>query len=324
MNNSMYAVFVILCLGILCIGVIYYNTYMYKTELEAYHNFKSNEKETFVNYLMDWEDKKRPYAEKISDIYNTTLENYKSGYNFHSTGKKYYYNYIELSDVKNNNPFFTYGCIKNSTSDDILTDLQALFYVSYIEFYSLNINDIMRKIADDIEKTVLKMNGTALKDPIYFLIYQAPFFKFNNEVYYARHDSINNVKSSYEQNKNDVEVGTKQLLTKIYVMYPYYYHDINNHDRMLAFADETGYERFKNYFHDSKMIRDKLCFIECNTVNNYAWGCLNSDANTTHPYDSKCINLNNELHNYGMVYSINKYHPLFKKNIASSASLIII
>ena len=316
MNNIVYAIFVILCLAILCLSIILYNTYSYKNELEAYHNFKTDEKETFVNYLLDWEDKQRSYEDKIADIYNTTLENYKSGFEYHKTGKKYYYNYIELSDVKNNKPLFTYGCIKNQISDNILSNLQEYFYVSYIEFYSVNINHIVQKIADDIEQTVLKMNGNTLKDPIYVLIYQAPYLSFNNNTYFARHDSINNMKASYEQSHNNVDIGSKQLLTKLYVVYPYYYHSHDNHDKIVAYADETGHEYFREYFKD-KLTRDKLCFIECGGVNDYACGCLNTDS-------SKCINLNNEYHDYGMIYQLNKFHPLFKKNIESSSNIVMI
>jgi hypothetical protein len=321
-------------LVIISLLIILYNTYTYKCEIEAYTNYNKGiddakydnnpNKEGFMNYLIDWEQKGRNYKDKVADIYNTTLENYKSGVNFHNSSRKYYYNYIELSDVKNNNPFFTYGCIKDSIKNDILSELQKKFYVSYYDFYSISVNDIMQKVANDIENTVIKMNGTQLKDPIYFLIFQAPYLQFNNENYIARHDSINNLKPSYDQDIENINIGEKPLFTKLIIMYPYYYNDPNDPNKILPYADETGYQAFKDYFNNNKMSRDKLCFIECNGVNGYACGCMNLDKTRDNTmYSSKCINLNNEYFNYGMIYAVNKFNPLFTKNIQTKHYPII-
>lgn len=314
-------------LAIISMLIILYNTHTYKYEIETYINYMHSDtskpiKEDFVNYLIDWDRKERRYDEKIADIYNTSLENYKSGVDFHNTSKKYYQQYIELSDVKSNNPFFAYGCIKNILQNDLLITLQKMFYVSYHEFYSISMNDITQKVAEDIDKTMDKMNGQELKDPIYFLIFQAPHFQFNNETYIARHDSANNLKPSYEQNVENVSIGEKPLLTKIFVMYPYYYHDPMETTKILPYTNDEGYKAFKQYFNDSKMTRDKLCFIECNGVNGYACGCLNSEKGQNNAYTSKCINLDNEFFDYGMVYAVNKFNPLFQQKFITKNYII--
>jgi hypothetical protein len=315
-------------LAIISMLIILYNTYTYKYEIETYMNYMQNSdrsmpiKENFVNYLIDWNYKEKRYDEKIADIYNTSLENYKSGVDFHNTSKKYYQQYIELSDVKSNNPFFAYGCIKHILRNDLLISLQKMFYVSYYEFYSISMHDITQKISDDIDKTIAKMNGQELKDPVYFLIFQAPYFQFNNESYIARHDSVNNLKPSYEQNAENINIGEKPLLTKIYVMYPYYYHDPIDTNKILPYAHEEGYRAFKLFFNDSRMTRDKLCFIECNGVNSYACGCLNSEKDLNNAYTSKCINLNNEYFDYGMIYAVNKFNPLFQNKFITKHYII--
>lgn len=267
MNKYTYIIFIILGLFITSLIIILYNTYIYKNELEAYHNFGTYDnklKETFVN-----------------------------------NDKSNYYNYNDYRDVKNDSPFLTYGCIKNNKSNNILDDLRSLFYVSYYEFYSVSINDIIEKVMGDLDIIKRKINGQELIDPIYILVYQAPNLSFNDELYMARHDSVNNLKASYKQNKEDVKIGSQKLYTKLYIMYPYYYHDPNNSEIIKNYSNgniEGGLNKFKEYF-NNKITRDKLCFIENNSVNDYARGCLNTN------------------NNYGMIYTINKFNPLYSKYI---------
>ena len=311
-NKYTYIIFIILGLFITSLIIILYNTYIYKNELEAYHNFGTDDnkiKETFVNYGID--NYKKPYGQKVNEMYNTTLENYKAGVDFHNNDKNNYYNYNDYRDVKNDSPFLTYGCIKNNKSNNILEDLRSLFYVSYYEFYSVSINDIIEKVMGDLEIIKRKINGQELKDPIYILVYQAPNLSFNDESYMARHDSVNNLKASYKQNKEGVKIGSQKLYTKLYIMYPYYYHDPNNSERIINYSAngkiDDGLNKFKEYF-NNKITRDKLCFIECNGVNDYACGCLNTN-------NTKCIDIENNYYNYGMVYTINKFNPLYSKYI---------
>lgn len=61
-NKYTYIIFIILGLFITSLIIILYNTYIYKNELEAYHNFGTDDnkiKETFVNYGID--NYKKPY-----------------------------------------------------------------------------------------------------------------------------------------------------------------------------------------------------------------------------------------------------------------------
>jgi hypothetical protein len=174
MNKYAYIIFIILGLFITSLLIILYNTYTYKNEIEAYHNFDNNDneiKETFINYGI--KNYNKPYEQKVNEMYNTTLENYKVGVNFHNNDKKYYYNYIDYRDVKNDSPFFTYGCIKNLTSKNILEDLRSLFYVSYYDFYSVSINDIIEKVMNDLQLT---MNKLRIRRPYIYINISSSFF----------------------------------------------------------------------------------------------------------------------------------------------------
>jgi len=312
MNDTIYMIITVSCLILFSFTSILYNTYTFKCNIEAYHNFKEN----FEN--------PDTYKDQVSALYNTTLEAYKKGASFHDKAYRYLYNFHEYNDIKNNESLLTYGCIKSDTSSDILADLRSLFYVSYYEFYSVSVNDIIQKISEDLDKTIINSNEPELKDPIYVLIFQAPYLVFNNEQIVARHDSVNNMKSSYIQNKNNKEVGQKQLFTKVYIMYPNYYHDADMLDKIHKYPDDSGINKFKDYF-NPKLSRKKLCFLECNGVNNLACGCLNrseSDGTATY-YNSKCAELDDTTSDYGMIYSLNKMNRLFVNKLQKYNSFVL-
>lgn len=299
-NDAVNTTIFLCIIVIISLCIIWYNTYNYKCQIESFNNYKHNSK-----YLEQFDN----YTEAVEKTYDTTLEAYKKGFNFHEAGRKYLHNFYQFKDVKDNLPLQTYGCIMSE--DEILEELQSKFYVSYYDFYSVSANDILEKISEDVERTVTKSNESALRDPIYVVIYQAPYLEFNGEQIIARHDSINNLKASYEQYNEDKQIGQRQLYTKIYIIYANYHNDSDIPQKIRKYPNDEGINQFKEII-NPKLTRNKLCFLECNGVNGYACGCL-SGANSQ--YDSKCVELDDKQYNYGMIYVLNRMNKLFTKNI---------
>ena len=279
----------ILSILIICILVILYNTYF----------LNSASKEHFTNY-------------------KTTFEQYEGGEDFHSNkDMNHFFNYNQYKDVKGLWPLNTYGCIKSNNVGDVEDDIKNMFYISVSEFYSLSVNDIFQKIAEDLDITKIKINTEKIENPVYVIVYQAPFLRFNDEEIVARNDSINNFKPSFNQKINNVTIGEKKLYTKIIVMYPNYKSDTENSSRILKHNDNTGFKRFKQYFNDSRISRDKLCFVKCNAVGDYGCGCINRETSddSLDFYSSKCTDMQNNKFDYGMIYQLNYMNKLFSDKI---------
>ena len=282
---------IILAVGfiiVFCILVVFYNTYYLKYITE----------EHFTNY-------------------NTTLRQYENGKDFHTNkDMKHFFNYNTYDDVKKLWPLNTYGCIKTNVNHDIENEVKELFYVSVSEFYSISVNDIFQKIVEDLEKTRVKINTEKIENPVYVVIYQAPYLRFNNEEIVARNDSINNYKPSFNQNINNVKIGEKQLYTKIMMLYPNYKSHPENTSYITKYNDNTGFKHFKTYF-NSLISRDKLCFLECNGVNDYNCGCINRKEHdkSVNFYQSKCTDMQNNQFNFGMLYQLNNLNKLFSDKI---------
>ena len=279
----------IVSIVLFCVSVVFYNTVY----------LKYNTEEHFTNY-------------------NTTLRQYENGKDFHTNQElKHFFNYNRYDDVKKLWPLNAYGCIKTNLSDEIENNIKHLFYISVSEFYSISINDIFQKIVEDLDNTKLKIQTEKIENPVYVIIYQAPFLRFNNEEIVARNDSINNFKPSFNQMINDVTIGQKKLYTKIIVMYPKYKSHIENTSQISKYNDDTGFNEFKKYFNSSRISRDKLCFVECNGVNDYTCGCINRDTSdeTDNFYQSKCTDMQNNSFNYGMIYQLNNMNKLFSDKI---------
>ena len=135
----------------------------------------------------------------------------------------------------------------------------------------------------------------------------------------ARYDSVNNMKASYSQNKDDKQIGISQLYTQLYIMYVNYYNNEAVPGKLNKYSDESGLNQFKSYF-NPKLSRNKLCFLECNGVNNYACGCL---SGTNEKYDSKCVELDDKQRNYGMIYMLNKTNKVFSQKIEKKNHFVL-
>jgi hypothetical protein len=250
--------------------------------------------------------------------FRTTFEQYEKGEDFHANkDMKHFFNYNNYKDVKGLWPLNTYGCIKTNGVENVEDDIENMFYISVSEFYSLSVNDIFQKIAEDLDITKIKINTEMIENPVYVIVYQAPFLRFNDEEIVARNDSINNFKPSFNQKINDVTIGEKKLYTKIIVMYPNYKSDTENSSRIIKQNGDTGFQKFKQYFNNSRISRDKLCFLKCNGVNDYGCGCINRENsdNSLDFYKSKCTDMENNEFNYGMIYQLNYMNKIFSNKI---------
>ena len=258
---------------------------------------------------------------------NNTLTDYRQGASFQKVID--YKMMFDKYDVQNNEALLTYMCVKTQlTSSDDMVDLQimisklsSVFYVSVIDTYIINSTDMFNKISDDIDDVIRKSGEIKIECPIYALIYQSPYLRYNGNEIKARYDVINNLQSSYDHIIDDSsgipQFGMKSLYTKIIMMYPLYF-NYNGSGKIVKYPDNSGLNFFQEYFNDAIMSRDKLCFLQCNQTNKLACGCLNrsSDTNSdTNYYKSTCLDEKNIPSNYGMMYSVNHKFPAFVSKI---------
>jgi len=257
---------------------------------------------------------------------NNTLTDYKNGVNFQKTIN--YKMMFDKYDVQNNEPLLTYMCVKTQmvNTDDIIdlqvmiSKLNTMFYVSVIDTYIINTTDIINKISDDIDDVIRKSGELKLECPIYALLYQSPYLRYNGNEIKARYDVVNNLQSSYEHVIDDPsgipDFGMKPLYIKIIMMYPLYF-NYNDGGKIIKHTGNDGLNFFQEYFNDSIMSRDKLCFLHCNQTNKLACGCLNRGLDKTSDekyYKGTCIDEKNIPTNYGMMYSVNhKFAPFVSK-----------
>ena len=78
----------------------------------------------------------------------------------------------DFQDIKEKHPLKLYGCIKVPFSQDLLSEVAKVCYTSYHEFYSGSLYNIYEKIADDVNRTKLRIKEELVQDPIYAIIYQ--------------------------------------------------------------------------------------------------------------------------------------------------------
>ena len=304
-----------------------------KISIGNYFYIISNRIDDIKNNKVDDSELKEPTNEitniidnSIKAQYNNTLNDYKSGFNFDKILD--YKIMSDKYDVNNSEPLLTYMCLKTKlTSIENMYDMQKMiselskkFYVSVIDTYILNTNDIINKISEDFDDLIRKSGEYKIECPIYALIYQSPYLRYNGSEIHARYDVVNNLLSSYEH-VNDINVkipyiGTRPLYAKIIMLYPLYI-DYYMDGKIKKLPDNSGHTYFQSYFNNSKMSRDKLCFLECNKTNKLACGCLNRDtevANDDKYYKSTCLDEKNNKTDYGMMYSINfNYLPFIPK-----------
>lgn len=298
--NNINSFYLIVSLIVFLLLIILYNTYLYKTKIGQ------NMQENFGNYDAE-----------LENINNTTLNAFKNGLDFASIENNFYNRY-EMFDVKHVLPLFTLGCIKHSPSDDtIINFIEENFMVSTIEFYSVSMNDIYERIANDVEiqKTKMVDNLQFIDSPVYVIIYQAPYLEVFGKEFKVKSDIITNMKPSIELDQYNVLIGEKNSFTKIHIVYTKYK---MNTDNTKAIFTQGGDELFINYI-KNKITRDKLCFMDCNKSSGYACGCmvrstpLNNDD--TQFYKSSCLNDKSLPTNYGMVYMLNKYNKVFTNSL---------
>ena len=287
-------------------------------------NLKNNNIEKFQNNEDDDKDYLKQNFEKKRNLkFETTYKKYMEGYNYHEPYINDYRGiYNHLYDVNKEDPFFTYMCVKHdiSTANNILEiqnmvdELYSDFYVKTYDMYINNTTDIINKVSESINKVLISSTDYKLIGPVYIILYQSPYLRFNNDEITAKYD-MNNMKPSYNQQNLNVTIGEQPLFVKMVILYPHYI-DFNKNNVISKKNNNDGLTKFKTYFNDSLLSRNKLCFIECNNNNSLGCGCLNRnnplDANDNNFYQSTCLNDKQKKTNYGMMYKINHKYMAFK------------
>jgi len=258
----------------------------------------------------------KKHLEEYTEI-NTSLENYKKGINFHDNKiSKHFFNYYQLSDIKDEYPLHTYACIKTTPIVDISTILKTKIHISTKELYTFSINHILEEIVIDVNKMIDKFpTDDRIYGPVYVIIYQAPFLRLNGQEIIARPDSIYSLSASYDNNLNK-NIGTKKSFIKLHIVYPNYFMD---KQEIQKYPDDTGFKYFKNYMiKDANISREKNCFLNCIGTSLYSCGCLNhSDTNVPNGYKSTCsTNIEGtEIYDFGMIYQLNSMNVMFKNKL---------
>jgi hypothetical protein len=214
-------------------------------------------------------------------------------------------------------------CVKHDikTADDIfeiqkmVNDLYNFFYITTIDFYINNVNDIINKVNENLTKVLISSTNYRLKDPVYIILYQSPFLRFNNTEIIAKYD-MNNMKGCYNQQDLNVSIGSQPTFVKMVILFPYY-KDFLKNNVVSKLNNESGMNKFKEYFNQNSLLsRNKLCFIECNNTNSIGCGCLNRstqlNSNDNMFYQSTCLNDKKNKANFGMMYKINSKYLAFK------------
>lgn len=256
-------------------------------------------------------------------LFDTTLTAYKNNYDFRDNPyiQNYYNTFIDKYDVNKDKALFAFMCIEqkmNTTSDifeiqEMIIELYKSFYIKTYDIYINNTNDIINKINDDIDSVLIKTANFKLKGPVYIILYQAPFLRFNNEEISVKFD-MNNMKPSYEQYDNNVSLNEHPLFVKMLILYPNYI-DYNMDGKIKQLPNNSGINTFNNYFKKAILSRNRACFIECKSDNSISCGCLNRVENIHRDpdfYPSTCLNSEKKRSNYGMMYIVNSSYPPFK------------
>lgn len=211
MSGNIYIIIAIFCVLILSLVTILYNTYIFKKDIQG-----TQQIEMFQN--MDFKP--------THSVIHPKPDAYKD------------------DDTQ---PLKKYRYIKQSAIENLQHDLPELFYTTYLQFYSVSINDIHQKIADDINKVALKTRGQFIEGPVYTIV-----CKDNKDCY---SDDL-------------IDVGTKQQLTTIYILYPRYYSDDDG--KIMTYANKQGMTQFKSYFDKiiaSDMLGDLAIVYQLNKQN---------------------------------------------------------
>lgn len=273
-----------------------------------------------MNTIEKFDNKKEFDSDRLFD---TTLTAYKKNYDFRNDPyiKNYYNTFIDKYDVNKDKALLAFMCIEqkmNKSTDifeiqEMIINLYKSFYVRTYDMYINNTNDIINKITDDVDNVLMKTAEFKLKGPVYVILYQAPFLRFNDDEIAVKFD-MNNLKPSYDQHNNDVSINDHPLFVKMLILYPHYI-DYNMDGKLKRLPNDSGMNVFNQYFKKAILSRNRACFVECKSDNSMACGCLNRSENIhkeANFYPSTCLNSDKKRSNYGMMYIVNTLYPPLK------------
>lgn len=249
--------------------------------------------------------------------------------------------YSTFADVRKGDPLLAFNCMKISPEvfNKILSNYGGFGY-KYSKIYNMDDNILINHIKSELEAIIGNIKKTditasKIKGPVYAIISQSPYLRYNGNIINARFDTTNNKYSYYEEVlKDDKIISTfdknKSLYTEIILVFPLY-KTIKQSDNSISYVFES-YDKKTDYFLNGIKreveTNSALCFLKCNNSFNLTCGCLNSTpsmnkdipGSSSGPegekgYSSKCSSEKNEKADYSMMYFLNPYNPVFNNLI---------
>lgn len=254
--------------------------------------------------------------------------------------------YGSYTDIMKGDPLLTFNCMKiapfirnmflrydkNNKKNDI-------FSYKYSKIYNINDNSLVNHIKSELEAIIINIKKTditasKIKGPVYAIISQSPYLRYNSQIINARFDTTNNKYSYYNETLEDNKIissfdKNKALYTEIILVFPSY-KTIKQSDNSISYVFES-YEKTNYFLNEIKRFvetNSDLCFLKCNNSFNLTCGCLNSTPSMnkdipgslsgpegTKGYTAKCLSEKNEKTDYSMMYFLNPYNPVFNNLI---------
>ena len=244
--------------------------------------------------------------------------------------------YGNYTDIMKGDPLLTYSCLKNVSPERVKNNLEKHVACRHSKIYNINDNSLTSHIEAELiefKKNIIDNTITKIKGPVYLMISQAPYLRYNSQIINARFDTTNNKYSYYNETLEDNKIissfdENKALYTDIMIIF-LSYKNIENPDKSISYKYEPSNNlgMFINATENIETNSD-LCFLKCNNSFNLTCGCLNTTAANNKDvagslsgpegnkgYTAKCLSEKNEKTDYSMLYFLNPYNQVFNKHI---------
>lgn len=315
---------------------IYYWFYYRKMIINRYENFKIDEPSIIAPCGLD--DNCYYSVEQLKKSGNSELQYHTNFYN--NTIANDYNNY---TDIRNGDPLLAFSCMK--VSPNYIKNLllrNNRFGYKYSKLYNMDENSLNIHIENELKEIINIIKNTnnennqdiKIKGPIYAMISQSPYLRYNGDIINARFDTTNNKYSYYNEIiENNKIVSSfdknKSLYTEILLIFPSYYTiRVSNNELSYKLGSKNNINVFINSIKHNFESNNDLCFLKCNNSFNITCGCLNTTSennknvenSSSGPegdkgYNAKCLSEKNVQTDYSMLYFLNPYNPIFNKYI---------
>jgi len=282
-NKSNIAIFNIF-IALIILFNVYYWLYYRKNVLAKYEKFASSVKD--VDEPLDLPLCNSSFCSTTND---KLIKKGDGDFNYHMNfyKKDLVNSYGSYKDIMSNQPLLAYNCLKISPYDFLATLFQNKDTSSYGYKYSTFNNSNDAQIIEYIISELLKFKNeivnndiSKIKGPVYVIISQAPYLRFNGNIIEATDFNTGNRFGYYKETTSDSKSSFndgKNLYTQILLLFPSYKTQKIDGGFKHTFVGNDSYrlynfiEKFKNYKSDYK-----LCFLNCINSNNLNCGCLNA------------------------------------------------